>query len=96
MSWSGALAWKVEFLEEAARNLAKLDKASQTRIVRFVRERLEGAENPRRLGKPMKGNHAGRWRYRVGDYRLICNIEDGRLLVLVLTLGHRREIYRDT
>ena len=88
------MAWKVEFLEGAARSLAKLDKEDQRRILRFVRERLEGEENPRRIGKPMQGNHAGRWRYRVGDYRLICNIEDGKLLVLVLALGHRREVYR--
>lgn len=88
------MTWKVEFLEGAAHSLAKLDKEDQRRILRFVRERLEGEENPRRIGKSMQGNHAGRWRYRVGDYRLICNIEDGKLLVLVLALGHRREVYR--
>jgi len=89
------LAWKVEFLESAGRSLAKLGREEQRRIIKFVRERLEGDENPRRTGKPMQGNHAGRWRYRVGDYRLICNIEDGKLLILVLALGHRREVYRD-
>lgn len=88
------MGWKVEFLEEAARTLARLNKGEQTRIVRFVRERLQGDGNPRRMGKPLRGNHAGRWRYRVGDYRLICNIEDERLLVLVLTIGHRSDVYR--
>jgi len=88
------LAWRVEFLEGAAAALARLDKGTQARIFKFARERLEGEEDPRRIGKPMKGSHSGRWRYRVGDYRLICHIEDGRSLVLVLTIGHRREVYR--
>jgi len=88
------LAWKVEFLESAGRSLAKLDREDQRRILKFVRERLEGDDNPRRIGKPMQGNHAGRWRYRVGDYRLVCNIEDGKLLVLVLAVGHRSGVYR--
>lgn len=90
------MAWKVEFMASAARSLAKLGKEEQRRILRFARERLEGNENPRRFGKPLQGSHAGRWRYRVGDYRMICHIEDNRLLVLVLTLGHRREVYRHT
>ena len=88
------MAWTVEFLESASRSLAKLGREDQRRILKFVRERLEGEENPRRIGKPMQGNHAGRWRYRVGDYRLICNIEDGQLLVLVLAVGHRSAVYR--
>lgn len=88
------MAWTVEFLEGAARALADIDTLAQKRIFRFVRERLASDENPRRIGKPLQGNHAGRWCYRVGDYRLICNIEDERLLVLVLTIGHRREVYR--
>jgi mRNA interferase RelE/StbE len=88
------LIWQVEFLESAERALRKLDRVAQRRIVRFLRERIAGEEDPRRLGKPMRGQPAGRWRYRVGDYRLICQIEDGRLRVLVLTVGHRREAYR--
>ena len=88
------MAWRVEFLESAGRSLAKLGREEQRRIIKFVRERLEGEEDPRRIGKPMQGNHAGRWRYRVGDYRLVCNIEDGKLLVLVLAVGHRSGVYR--
>ena len=88
------MAWTVEFLESAGHSLAKLGREDQRRILKFVRERLEGGENPRRFGKPMQGNHAGRWRYRVGDYRLICNIKDGKLLVLVLAVGHRSGVYR--
>lgn len=88
------MAWRVEFLESAGRSLAKLGSEDQRRILKFVRERLEGDDNPRRIGKPMQGNHAGRWRYREGDYRLVCNIEDGKLLVLVLAVGHRSGVYR--
>jgi mRNA interferase RelE/StbE len=68
------LGWTVEFLEEAARDLARLDKSAQKRIVGFVRERLQGSENPRRFGKTLQGNHMGRWRYRVGDYRLSATL----------------------
>jgi mRNA interferase RelE/StbE len=88
------LTWQVEFLESAERALKKLDRVTQRRIVRFLRERIASEEDPRRLGKPMRGQPEGRWRYRVGDYRLICQIKDDRLLVLVLTIGHRREVYR--
>lgn len=88
------MTWRVEFLESAERALTKLDRVVQRRIVRFLRERIAGEEDPRRLGKPMRGQPAGRWRYRVGDYWLICQIEDDRVRVLVLTVGHRREVYR--
>lgn len=89
------MAWRVEFLEGAARTLAKLDKSVQARIVRFARERLQGDDDPSRMGKPLRGNHAGRRRYRVGDCWPICNVEDSRLPVLVIEIGHRREVCRD-
>jgi len=63
--------------------------------LKFLSERVARVENPRSLGKPLQGSRFGEfWRYRVGDYRLICKIEDERLLVLVLRIGHRKEIYR--
>ena len=72
-----------------------LDAQHAKRILKFVRERVAKLENPRSLGKPLQGSRLGEfWRYRVGDYRLICKIEDDRLLVLVLRSGHRKEIYR--
>lgn len=85
------MAWTVEFLTSASKQLKKLDPPVQERILRFLRERV--AEDPRRYGKPLSGDLAGRLRYRVGDYRLICQLEDERLTVLVLTVGHRREVY---
>jgi mRNA interferase RelE/StbE len=61
------------------------------RVVRFLRERLKSAENPRQWGKPLHGNKRGRWRYRVGDFRLICEIQDERIAVLVLEVTHRKD-----
>jgi mRNA interferase RelE/StbE len=84
--------WTVEFDDRARRELRKLDAKVQKAILRYLRERIAGAEDPRRFGKPLRRNLAGRWRYRVDDYRLICRIEDQRVVVLVLQVGHRRDI----
>jgi mRNA interferase RelE/StbE len=89
------MAWKIEFSVEADREFKKLDPQHAKRILKFLRDRVAKLENPRSLGKPLQGSRLGEfWRYRVGDYRLICKLEDDRLLVLVLGIGHRREIYR--
>ena len=85
--------WRVEFDERAAKELRGLDRQHQTRIVRFLRERIASAEDPRRLGKALRGQSAGLWRYRVGPFRLICTLEDDRLVVLVLRVGDHREVY---
>ena len=87
--------WKIEFDDRARRELRKLDFAIQRDILNYLRERIAGAENPREFGKPLRMNLAGLWRYRVGDYRLICRIEENRLVVLVLKIGHRRDVYED-
>lgn len=84
----------VAVTETAARALARLDRPSQRRLRDFLRERLQGEADPRRTGKALHGRHAGLWRYRVGDYRRICRIDDGRCLVLVLKIVHRLEDYR--
>ena len=86
--------WTVEFDAAAHRDLQTLDHAIQQRLVRFLRTRIAGTESPRRLGKPLKGGKTGFWRYRVGDYRLICLLEEDRHCVVVMVLGHRRDIYR--
>ena len=88
-------AWTVEFDDRARRELRKLDTKTQHTILRYLRERIAGADDPRRFGKPLRMNFAGLWRYRIGDYRLICRIEERRLVVLVLQVGHRREVYED-
>lgn len=77
----------------AFRELGRLDHPVQTRLLKYLHERLTSADDPRRLGKALTGDLAGLWRYRVGDYRLICSIEHRRLIVLVLKIGHQREVY---
>ena len=72
----------------------KLDRAAQRSIQRFLRDRLSPADNPRQWGKPLQGEKRGLWRYRVGDYRLICDIQDEQITVLVLEVGHRKNVYR--
>lgn len=88
------MAWTVEVDARAARELRKLDRDSQQRIVRFLRERIAAADDPRRLGRALKGQSAPLWRYRVGRFRLLCTIEDDRLVVLVLRVGDRGTIYQ--
>lgn len=87
-------AWRVEFLPRAQRRLAKLSDQDRQRILRFLTERVATAENPRRIGEALKGPPTGLWRYLVGDFRIIVQIEDQRITVLVLGVGNRREIYR--
>jgi mRNA interferase RelE/StbE len=89
------LAWTIELTDTALRQLEKLDKNVRRRIWKFLYERLAPLENPRSIGAALQGQRLGEfWRYRVGDYRLIAKLEDERLIVLVLRIGHRREIYR--
>ncbi len=88
----GQQAHAVEWDAAAYRALQALDRPIQQRLVRFLRTRITGPESPRHLGKPLKGEQTGLWRYRVGDYRMICLIEDARHVVVAL--GHRREVYR--
>jgi mRNA interferase RelE/StbE len=86
--------WQVEISDTAARQLTKLGKLEAARITAFLRERIAGSENPRAVGKALTGPLGGLWRYRVGDYRVICSLEDAVLRVLVLRVGHRGGVYR--
>jgi mRNA interferase RelE/StbE len=88
------MAWAVELAESAADALSKLDSTPQQRIWRFLRGRLARTTNPRQTGKALTGPYSGLWRYRVGDYRIICRIEDTRLVVLVVNIGHRNKVYQ--
>jgi len=89
------MAWRVELSVEANRELGKLDANQAKRILKFLHQRIARLENPRSIGQALRGADLGEfWKYRVGDFRLICKIEDGRLVVLVLRVGHRKEIYR--
>ena len=88
------MAWTVEISDVAERQLRKLDGPVQRRILDWLNDRTEGCKNPRHFGEPLKGDRAGFWRYRIGDYRVLCDIQDEHVVVLVLTIGHRRQVYR--
>ena len=88
------MAWKIEYTETARNRLRKLDKPVGRRIVDYLDERIAPLENPRSAGKALTGPMGGLWRYRVGDYRVICEIQDEVLRVLVIEIGNRRDVYR--
>ena len=88
------MAWTIEYADSARRQLRRLDKAIARHIVDFMDERIASSNDPRSLGKALKGPLGDLWCYRVGDYRILCDIQDGVLKVLVLQIGNRREVYR--
>ena len=88
------MGWTVEISAFAERQLGKIDPPVRKRILDYLDDRIEGCKNPRHFGEPLKGGRTGLWRYRVGDYRVICQIRDDVLVVLALAVGHRREVYR--
>ena len=88
------MAWTVEISAFAQKQLRKLDKPVAERILNWLDDRIEGCKNPRHFGEPLSGEWAGLWRYRVGDFRVICEIRAQSLVVLAWSIGHRREIYR--
>ncbi len=89
------MAWRIELDDAAKKDLAKLDKPVAKRITAFIRERLAVLDDPRSIGDALKGSRLGElWKYRVGDYRIIADIEDGALKILVVKIGNRREVYR--
>lgn len=87
------MSYRVVFTENAKKDLKKLDRHTAALILGWIRKNLEGCGDPRVHGKELTANRSGEWRYRVGDYRIIAKIEDSRLIILVVTVGHRREIY---
>lgn len=87
--------WRVEFDEAARKELRKLDHQAQQDILRYLRERIATDDDPRRFGKALARELAGLWRYRIQHYRLICHIKDQTLTVLVLRVGHRKDVYED-
>jgi mRNA interferase RelE/StbE len=89
------MAYNVELSEPAERELGKLDTSQAKGILKFLHQRVAKLDDPRSIGEALHGSRLGEfWKYRVGDCRLICKIEDDRLIVLVLRVGHRKEIYR--
>lgn len=87
------MSWAYRFDERALKELRRLGKQAQREIIAYLDERVAGNGDPRRFGKGLKADLAGLWRYRVGDYRILCQIKNEELLVLVVAVGHRRDIY---
>ena len=87
------MKWRIEFEKEARVSLEKLDKSVRQQIEKYL-DRLLTLSDPRQRGKALTGTRSGQWRYRAGDYRIICEIRDEVLVVLVLEIGHRSNIYR--
>ena len=90
---TAAPLWRVEFDRVAARDLRKLGTEANRLILKYLRERIATADDPRRFGHALTRDLKGLWRYRVGDFRIVASIEDDRFVVLVVTVGHRREVY---
>lgn len=88
------MKYKVDYLPRAVKALEKLDKFTRRIILDWIEKNLVDCENPRIHGKPLTADRVGQWRYRIGDYRVIAKIEDDRLIILVIAIGHRREIYK--
>lgn len=89
------MAWQIEVSETAEKQLAKLDKPVAKRLLSFLRERLASLDDPRSIGQALRGSELGEfWKYRVGDWRLVCQIKDAKILITVVRLGNRREVYR--
>ena len=88
------MGWRIKISRTAEKQITRLNRNTQRLILRFLRDRIANAENPRQWGKPLHGEKQGLWRYRVGDYRLICDIQDEKITILILAVGHRKDVYR--
>ncbi|MEZ7651754.1 type II toxin-antitoxin system RelE family toxin [Streptococcus sp. 27098_8_51] len=84
--------YHVHYSKRAQKQIKKLDKQIQRLLFAWIDKNLEGTDNPRQHGKGLTGDRANEWRYRIGDYRLICQIQDDKMVILALEVGHRREI----
>jgi mRNA interferase RelE/StbE len=89
------MAWTIEFAPDAAKELGKLDSQIARRINSFLKDRVAPSTNPRSFGEALKGSRLGEfWKYREGDHRIVCSIEDKKITIVVVRIGHRREVYR--
>ena len=87
------MAWNVEFLATAKRQLQKIDKSWQKKILDYLEDEISPLDDPRTRGKSLVGDRRGLWRYRVGDYRIICDIQDENLIIATIIIGHRGDVY---
>jgi mRNA interferase RelE/StbE len=88
------LAWRIEFVPAAAKEIKKLGKVEAARILATIENRIAALDDPRSVGSALTGEFGGLWRWRIGDYRVIARIEDERITILIVRVAHRREVYR--
>lgn len=88
------MGWQIELTDDAVKQLKKIAHADAKRIRNYLRRRLQPLDDPRQLGKPLRGQQSDLWRYRVGHYRIIASIEDSEVRILVIRVGHRSKVYR--
>ena len=86
--------WRLEFSKRADKQLSKMDPGVRRVIVSWLLKNIDGCDDPRAHGKGLTSNRSGEWRYRIGDYRVLCDIQDDELVVLAIEIGHRREVYK--
>lgn len=87
------MGYRVEYTKEALKALKKMDKHTAAMLLGWIRKNLMDCQDPRQHGKGLTANRSGEWRYRVGDYRILAEIQDEKIVILILEIGHRREIY---
>ena len=87
------MEYEVVFAEKALKSLKKMDKHISSLIIGWIEKNLQGCTDPRQFGKGLAANRSGQWRYRVGDYRLLADIQDEKITILIINIGHRRDIY---
>lgn len=88
------MTWKIKYLKSVQKDMRKIDQKDQTRIREYLEKNIAYSDNPRNVGKLLKGSYADLWRYRVGKYRIVCELDDTSITILVLRVGHRKDIYR--
>lgn len=88
------MVWKIEYLKSIQKEVRKIDRTSQKKIREYLENKVAKMENPRDIGKALKGEMKELWRYRIGDYRAICEIQDKSITVLVIHIGHRKNVYK--
>jgi mRNA interferase RelE/StbE len=88
------MTWQIEFTSTAAKQFSKLDKPVKERIISFLENRLAATDNPKQSGKALQGALSEYWAYRVGSYRILTKHQDDQLLILVVEIGHRKEVYK--
>jgi len=88
------VTWRIKYARSVHKTVKKLQPQVRQRIHDYLEKRIARLDDPRQVGKPLKGQHSELWRYRVGEYRIICEIQDNTLVVLVIRIGHRKEVYR--